>query len=117
MARPRGRIFNFFKHLEDRGFDFDKPKERREYPKALYHPRGETFVEQPGKRVSAPWAPGGYEIVGRIEHTIQRIANNAEEEAALLKEGWHKTAAEAKAAREAAPVREAAKPARTGAAA
>lgn len=102
MAKKRGRLFNFYDHLEAKteGGFFHNPATPQEYPKAMYHPTGQTYVESPGERVPAAWAPGGFEIVNRREFVIQKNAANAEEAAALRKAGWHDTEAAAVAARE-----------------
>lgn len=102
MAKKRGRLFNFYEHLDAKteGGFFHSPPTPQEYPKAMYHPTGQTYVESPGERVPAPWAPGGFELHNRREFVIQRDAANAEEAAALRKAGWHDTEAAAVAARE-----------------
>lgn len=57
-----------------------------EYPKMLYHPKGEQRVTEPEKLEPTPIGP--VRVPARYE-MISAIAENAEAEAALRAEGWH----------------------------
>ena len=66
-----------------------------EYPKMFYHPQGDQRVTVPGEAISTPFGP---KIVGEQKELIWKIAQNAEDEAKLLAEGWHDHPAKAIAA-------------------
>lgn len=67
-----------------------------EFPKMLYHPKGETRVIVPGEVVLSP---GGREsLVGQQSELVWQLAKDESEQAALVAAGWHLTPAKAIAA-------------------
>jgi hypothetical protein len=56
------------------------------YPKMFYHPQGKTRVIQKAEIIGTPMGPIK---VGEQTELISRIANDADEEAALRAMGWH----------------------------
>lgn len=58
----------------------------QEFPKMLYHPKGEERITKPGEAVMTHFGP---KMVGEEKQLISRIVETKEEEIALLKEGWH----------------------------
>lgn len=58
-----------------------------EYPKMLYHPKGEERVSKPAEAISTPFGP---KMVGEERRLIFRTVENEEEEKELLKAGWHR---------------------------
>lgn len=59
----------------------------QEYPKMLYHPKGEERVTQKAEIVVTPLGP---EKVGEQRELKYVIVNSLEEEEVKLSEGWHK---------------------------
>lgn len=57
-----------------------------EFPKMLYHPKGERRMISRGEMIETPM---GAKVVGEQWELISQIVNSAEEEAKLLAEGWH----------------------------
>lgn len=62
-----------------------------QYPKMLYHPKGEERILQEGEIINTPIGP---KLIMQQRELIWQIANNSEEEAALLAAGWHQHPAE-----------------------
>ena len=57
-----------------------------EYPKMMYHPRGEERVLNPG---TTELINGQYVLMGRLMEIIWEQVNDAKEEKKLRAEGWH----------------------------
>ena len=66
-----------------------------QYPKMLYHPKGETRVTVPGTR---EYINGEYVFVGQLSEIVFEMVNNVAEEKALRDAGWHDHPARAIAA-------------------
>ncbi len=67
-----------------------------QYPKIMYHPKGEEIVTNPGEWISTP---EGAKKVGVQKQMITVTVLDAEAEAARLAEGWHLHPADALKAR------------------
>lgn len=67
-----------------------------EYPKMLYHPRGEEVITVPAEIVATPL---GAKLVGEQKKLISKIVENAEQDEAAQAEGWHDHPAKAIRAR------------------
>jgi len=117
-ARNRlNKVYSIYHSMEDRGVFEKNPANVQsvdndgnslyrgpvEYPKMLYHPRGETQTIFQGVMVVD--VKSGQPILGpdglpRFTGTQvgikNRIVQNAEEEAELLAQGWHHTEAQAR---------------------
>lgn len=63
-----------------------------QYPKMVYHPRGEERILQEGEVINTPLGP---KLIMQQRELIWRIVNNREEEAEALRLGWHSHPAEA----------------------
>ena len=57
-----------------------------EFPKMLYHPKGEQREIVPGEVLNTPL---GAKVVGQQLELIYQIVGSKEEEAQLVAEGWH----------------------------
>ena len=73
-----------------------------EYPKMLFHPKGEYHVINQGIAATDPRTnmpikdENGKPIrLGEVRDMINRVVNTPEEEAALIAEGWHRTPGDA----------------------
>ena len=66
-----------------------------EYPKMMYHPKGETRVAVPARVEPSPTGP--IHVPAQRE-LISRVAANVEEAEELLRAGWHEHPADAMAA-------------------
>lgn len=58
----------------------------QEFPKMLYHPKGEERIVRPGEAVMTHFGP---KMVGEEKQLISRTVETKEEELELLKAGWH----------------------------
>lgn len=63
-----------------------------QYPKMVYHPKGEERIIQEGEVITTPLGP---KLIMQQKELIWRIVENPAEEAEALKEGWHLHPAEA----------------------
>jgi hypothetical protein len=74
------------------------------YPRMFYHPEGKERVIAPGEVVVDPIQ--GPIRVGELREIIHQLAENAEDEERLRREGWHDHPARAMAAagKEAPPI-------------
>lgn len=99
MGRPQRR-FTVYDVMESKGMFEDNPAnvgardaqgldkyKKAEYPRMLYHPKGEERVTKPAEAVATPFGP---RWVGEQKELIWKIVNDPSEETKLLKEGWHK---------------------------
>ncbi len=66
-----------------------------QYPKMLYHPKGETRVTQKAETLVTPYGP---KEVGEQRELVSRVVQDSEEEEVLRAEGWHDHPAKAIAA-------------------
>lgn len=66
---------------------------RQDFPKMLYHPKGEERIVVPGVQELTPW--GEKRMVGQQFEIINRVVVDAVEEAEWLRKGWHKHPADA----------------------
>lgn len=57
-----------------------------EFPKMLYHPKGETRVVDPGEVLETPL---GAKVVNVKTEMVSQVVTSTEQEAALRAEGWH----------------------------
>lgn len=69
---------------------------KEEYPRMVYHPKGEERITNPAEIIATPLGP---KEVGEQRMLISKIVNNAEEHKAATKEGWHDTPARSVAVR------------------
>lgn len=95
----RDNIFTVFDLMEKKGFFSSNPanvnsqgpdrqplyKGPVQYPKMLYHPKGETRVTVPAEIISTPFGP---KAVGEQRQIIDKIVESPQEEAVLKKLGW-----------------------------
>ena len=56
------------------------------YPKMLYHPQGAQRIVAKAETIATPWGP---QLANEHKELVSRVVNNATEEAALVKLGWH----------------------------
>lgn len=63
-----------------------------QYPKMVYHPKGEERIVQEGEVINTPLGP---KLIMQQRELIWRLVENKAEEAAALKDGWHLHPAEA----------------------
>ena len=99
----RRNIFTIYDVMNDKGVFEENPANACSpkyagpvsYPRMLYHPLGEMRITQKAEIIVTPMGP---EKVGQQQELIHAIANDAEEEAALLEKGWHRLPADAIAA-------------------
>lgn len=63
-----------------------------EYPKMLYHPKGETRVSTPGTWETTPFGP---KLLGEQRELVWIAVKNQKEEETMLAEGWHRHPADA----------------------
>jgi hypothetical protein len=63
-----------------------------QYPRMLYHPKGEERIIQEGEVITTPYGP---KVIMQQRELIWQIAKNADEEAELRLAGWHGHPAEA----------------------
>lgn len=100
MSRYNDNIFTIYDLMEKRGMFRGNPANRDaidevskqsifkgpvQYPKMLYHPKGEYRITQPGEVLATPYGP---RVVGQQRELINKIVANAEEEAVLRHLGW-----------------------------
>lgn len=57
-----------------------------EYPKMMYHPKGDMKISRPAEAIATPFGP---KLVGEEKQLINKTVFNREEEVAALAEGWH----------------------------
>lgn len=103
MANARKTRFTIYDVMEGQGVFDENPanayspdyKGPRQYPKMFYHPEGRERVIQRAEILATPMGP---EKVGELREIINRMANDADEEAALREAGWHDHPAKAMAA-------------------
>ena len=96
----RNKRFTVFDMMEEKGVFEANPANAsspeyagaKPYPKMLYHPKGETRVLVPAEVVVTPFGPTRNSEQREI---INQIVQSPEEEAKLLKKGWHRTPADA----------------------
>lgn len=104
--KAKGQRFTIYDMMEAKGVFDDNPAntsaspdvggyQRAEYPKMMYHPKGERRVTVPAEIISTPMGP---KEVGQQTEIIHRIVGNAADEKKLLAEGWHNHPAKAIAA-------------------
>lgn len=63
-----------------------------QYPKMLYHPKGEERIIQEGEVINTPMGP---KLIMQQRELIWMIVNNSAEEKQAVAEGWHHHPAEA----------------------
>lgn len=63
-----------------------------QYPKMVYHPKGEERIIQEGEVINTPYGP---KVIMQQRELIWRLVNNFEEETEALRAGWHSHPAEA----------------------
>lgn len=104
MARTgRAARFTIYDVMEAKGVFEDNPanasspqyKGPQEYPKMLYHPKGEERVTQKAEILATPMGPIR---VGEQKEIIYRIVMNEEDDKSLRAVGWHDHPAKAIAA-------------------
>ena len=103
MANSRKTRFTIYDVMESQGlFDDNKSnayspefKGPQMYPRMFYHPEGKERLLQRAEIIVTPLGP---EKVGEQWEIITRIAQDADEEAALRQLGWHDHPAKAMAA-------------------
>jgi hypothetical protein len=94
MAGSRKTRFTIYDVMESQGVfdnnaansysnDFKGPQQ---YPKMFYHPEGKERITQRAEIIATPMGP---ERVGELKEIINRVALDADEEAALRELGWH----------------------------
>src|SRR5438105_726292 len=64
-----------------------KPRSKTEYPKTLYHPKGEEVVTVRASPMATPFGP---QMVGEQRELVSIVVKSKEEEDLKLAEGWHK---------------------------
>lgn len=100
MSRYNDNIFTIYDLMEKKGMfrgnpanvDSIDPNTRQpaykgpvQFPKMLYHPKGETKVTVPAEIINTPLGP---KAVGEQRELIHKIVESAEEEAVLKQLGW-----------------------------
>jgi hypothetical protein len=92
--------FTVYDVLENKGFFRSNPanvgsqdgtgaslyKGPSQYPRMLFHPKGEERIIQQGEVISTPLGP---KTIMQQREMIYKIVNNYPEENRLVKEGWH----------------------------
>ena len=109
MARKINNFFTVYHVMDQKGIFDDNPANTsslefsgpQEFPKMLYHPKGEFRITVPAEILTTPLGP---KLVGEQKELIWRVVNSAEEEKALLAEGWHRKPEDSLAKREVEPV-------------
>lgn len=105
MARGK-RMFTVFDAMDQKGYFDSNPanasaqdesgvtlyKGPVEFPRMLYHPEGKRRITVPAEIIVTPLGP---KAVGEQSELISQIVQDAEEEAKMLKAGWHKLPADA----------------------
>lgn len=101
MSRYNDNIFTIYDLMEKAGMFRSNPanidsidkatrvslyKGPVQFPKMLYHPKGETRITVPAEIISTPF---GAKMVGEQKELISKIVESAEEEAVLKHLGWH----------------------------
>jgi hypothetical protein len=94
MANAKRTRFTIYDVMEAQGVFDDNPanassaeyKGPKQYPKMFYHPEGRERVVQRAEIIATPMGP---ERVGELRQIINRVAQDADEEAALRLLGWH----------------------------
>jgi len=94
MANARKTRFTIYDVMEGQGVFDENPnnsyssdyKGPQRYPMMFYHPEGKERVIQRAEIIATPMGP---ERVGLLMEIINRVANDADEEAALRELGWH----------------------------
>jgi len=94
VANSRKTRFTIYDVMESQGvFDENSSnayspnfKGPQEYPKMFYHPEGRERLTQRAEILATPMGP---EKVGEMFELVNRLANDADEEAALRELGWH----------------------------
>jgi hypothetical protein len=69
---------------------------KAEYPKMLFHPKGEERVSVPAEEIMTPFGP---KKIGEQRELIHQVVNSPSEEQRLLADGWHPHPADAIGAR------------------
>lgn len=57
-----------------------------EFPKMMYHPKGEVKITRPAEAIATPFGP---KLVGEEKQLISKTVNTREEELEALAAGWH----------------------------
>ena len=99
------RIFTIYDKMDEDGvFDLNpanvqaRSKDGRaiykkaEYPRMVYHPKGEMRITTPGTAVASPFGP---QWVGEQKELINRVCQDESEYAEAIASGWWNTPAEA----------------------
>lgn len=94
MAQARKTRFTIYDVMEGQGVFDDNPANSYssdyrgplQYPKMMYHPEGKERLVQRAEIIATPMGP---EKVGEMYAMISRVANDADEEAAMRELGWH----------------------------
>ncbi len=102
MAR-RNKTFTIYDRLEENGYFDSNPAnvdsrgphgeqihKRQDFPKMVFHPKGQYRVTNPGEYIGTVMGP---KLVGVQSELIFKIVENPDELAEALAEGWHKTPA------------------------
>lgn len=105
MARGNDNVFTIYDLMDKAGRfrsnpanrDSQDPQTRASlykgpvmYPRMFFHPKGETRIMVPAEVVVTPFGP---QKVGEQREILYKVAENAEEEAALRAAGWWDTPA------------------------
>ncbi len=109
MSRYNDNIYTIFDFMEKQGVFRRNPANRDaiaddrssaykgpvQFPKMLYHPKGETRITVPGEVLATPFGP---KMVGEQREIINRLVETPKELAVLKQLGWHDHPAKAIAA-------------------
>ena len=94
MAHARKTRFTIYDVMEGQGVFDENPANSYsgdyrgpvQYPKMMYHPEGKERLVQRAEIIATPME---LENVGEMFALISRVANDADEEAAMRELGWH----------------------------
>lgn len=103
MMEERGDFDTNPANINSRGEDGLPIYKKAEFPKMLYHPKGETVVTKPAEAVATPFGP---KLVGEERRLVSKVVKDEEEFAAAKAEGWHERPGHAMAVAEGKPVPE-----------
>lgn len=75
-------------NIDSRGPHGEQIYKKQDFPKMVYHPRGEFRITNPGEWIGTVMGP---KLVGSQSELISKTVNDAEELAEARAEGWHLT--------------------------
>jgi hypothetical protein len=95
MAKQHNKSFTIYDVMEANGVFSDNPANAdaatyagpQQYPRMLYHPKGEEKVTNQGEVLVTAFGP---KMVNVQKELISKIVNNKAEEDEALAQGWHK---------------------------